>query len=582
MIAATVVFTKSATWKHSPMHYPVLGFLAYAIVRYFTSPLEYESRLELLRVCLYTLVYFICVCNFHHSRDRSVLIGVLVVLAVGESAYGIWQFATKSHMVLTWSRPEQYYNRGGGTYICPNHLAGFLEMVLGMLISRIVFLSFSKHSIKQSALKNIIIIYAAIVSIMGLVATLSRGGWIALAVGLLLLLIWGGWEWHKLWPRLAVAVAGLGLLALLLYKVEPVRNYIFLTLKGGQGNGAISLYDPSLGGRTFLAKTTLAMIRERPFFGTGAGTWEWFYPQYRPPKSPPSPEYPHNDLLNLISDYGFVGLILVLAALTCFYRHVILLTTGNISSEQKSMAIGSAISVTSILIHSLFDFNLHILANALLFVSLMGFAVAMDENKNRSQRVELKPAARYTLAAFLLVVAVFGVWHVVPTGLAEYCKSQGKDLTQTLQWDDAQGYYLMAIAKDPKFPTPYVKLADIYRSQSVWRKDPARRNEQIDLAKQAIASYQKSLALNPFQSEVMLRMATAYEIIGENEAALNLCKRAIEIDPVNPFNYLCIGKFYRHIGDEKNAIEAYEKANSLNFGYNDLTAPFNLEELRKP
>jgi hypothetical protein len=67
-------FGKAVCWKSSPVHWPVLGFFVYALVRYFTSPIEYESRLELLNVGFYAIVYFLCAANFYHTRDRVFLL----------------------------------------------------------------------------------------------------------------------------------------------------------------------------------------------------------------------------------------------------------------------------------------------------------------------------------------------------------------------------------------------------------------------------------------------------------------------------------------------------------------------------
>src|SRR5262245_45125806 len=56
--------TASAQLKQSPLHAPVLAFLAYALVRYFTSPIEYEARIEVFQIVLCVAVYFVCANEF--------------------------------------------------------------------------------------------------------------------------------------------------------------------------------------------------------------------------------------------------------------------------------------------------------------------------------------------------------------------------------------------------------------------------------------------------------------------------------------------------------------------------------------
>src|SRR4051812_28831586 len=71
LLWATKLFSGKAYWNHSPVHYPVIAFFLYALYRYFTSPVEYDSRMELFEVGLLTFFYFAIASNFHHSRDRS-------------------------------------------------------------------------------------------------------------------------------------------------------------------------------------------------------------------------------------------------------------------------------------------------------------------------------------------------------------------------------------------------------------------------------------------------------------------------------------------------------------------------------
>src|SRR6266850_1661612 len=109
--AGKLMLAKETRWKYSPMHWPVAGFLAYAAFRYVGSPLEYEARIELFQVGLCGLVYFVCANQFHRPRDRTAFLVVLMILAVFESGYGIWQALSKTDAVLQWARPEGYRGR---------------------------------------------------------------------------------------------------------------------------------------------------------------------------------------------------------------------------------------------------------------------------------------------------------------------------------------------------------------------------------------------------------------------------------------------------------------------------------------
>jgi len=86
------------------------------------------------------------------------------------SFYAVFQFVTSSDRVWTFISP--YKHRASGTYISPNHLAGLLDMILPlalcwMLVSR------------TKILTKVFIGYAALAIAGGLAVTLSRGGWAA-------------------------------------------------------------------------------------------------------------------------------------------------------------------------------------------------------------------------------------------------------------------------------------------------------------------------------------------------------------------------------------------------------------------
>jgi hypothetical protein len=189
--AARLLFSKDATWSRSPMHWPVAGFVAYAAIRYWYSPLEYDARVELFQVGVCGLAYFVCANQFHLARDRAIIISILVALALFESGYGLWQAFSKTDTVLQWVRPEGYRGRASGSLICPNHLAGMLEMILGLVVARAVIVRRECQSLERAAIIKMLTLYAALMIVVGIHFTFSRAGWAATVVCLLMLLFIG-------------------------------------------------------------------------------------------------------------------------------------------------------------------------------------------------------------------------------------------------------------------------------------------------------------------------------------------------------------------------------------------------------
>jgi O-antigen ligase len=122
------------------------------------------------------------------------------------------------------------------------------------------------------------------------------------------------------------------------------------------------------------------IISDRPVFGTGVGTYRWVFPAYKDDRFGGNfYEHAHNDLLEVIGEQGIMGFaFLASGVLIVFVRMV--RAFGKTQDLLMRGALFAAISGTMALsVHGLVDFNLHIPANALFFVVLLGIgAVACD------------------------------------------------------------------------------------------------------------------------------------------------------------------------------------------------------------
>jgi O-antigen ligase len=583
--AIQIFLSPDAPWKKSPMNWPVVAVVAYAVVRYFTSPFEYDARIELFQIGLCALAYFIAANQFNRPIDRTLLLAVLAAVALAESAYAFWQFGAKSDAVLFWTRPEGYRGRGSGTYICPNNMAALLEMALGLIVARAALVHVRKVPLERFVLRKILLAYAALMAVGGIVITFSRTGWIVTVAGLLLFLFWGDWRPRLSWPRVAVVFAALGLMWLVASKFPPVRNYLIqsFTVRQTTDTRAVALRDPSMGGRLHMFTGTLKLIGERPVLGSGLGSWQWFYGKYKHPIIQSHPEHTHNEFLNLTSDYGLVGLLLMGTFIVGFYRHALAASAPALPAEQRAFAIGSAISISTVLAHSWFDFPFHIPANALLLAVIAGGTAAINDAQGRFVPMVMKPFARYSLASVLLLGCVTGAWLFGRTALAAHYSSLGSEAKLRFIADKsvALDYFSRAILLDPNNPEPHAKIGDIYRGQAAWRVGSEKMQERKQLALQAVDAYRHSIRLNSFQSDVLLRLGRACDLAGEDEEALKSYLRAVEVDPVNAYVHAALGRHYRDRGDLERAREAFNKSWALNTT-SDLQAPFNLEELGPP
>ena len=154
-----------------PLCWVVLAFAIYAVARYLTADIEYVARQEMIQVVMYAFLFFAIVNNLYRQEYSQVISFTLVFLAMGISAYAVFQFFTHSERV--WNLVAMYPGRGTGTYISPNNLACFLEMILPLAVAYLL-------AGRISPLMRILLGYSALVILAGIVVTFSRGGWVAM------------------------------------------------------------------------------------------------------------------------------------------------------------------------------------------------------------------------------------------------------------------------------------------------------------------------------------------------------------------------------------------------------------------
>jgi len=268
-----------------------------------------------------------------------------------------------------------------GPFVNGNHYAAYVT--LGILVSFGLLLAIlggpdgqlSRENVRAAlvdrawSVPRLIVLGAfVILGTSGLILSGSRGGLIALAAGLVVLLPLG--RLRALIPA-AVAVVVLAALALGLASWLGREQRTLQT-----GFFAESVSDPSLATRSDMWGRTWRIIVDHPLTGTGLGTFPWAYATYDREGEWLGTLQAHNDYLQLISDTGLVGLVLLAWLIVALIRRGFLPALRPPEGRAPWTTIALAAAAFAMLVHSVLEFNFQIPAVAALFAVIAGMLLA--------------------------------------------------------------------------------------------------------------------------------------------------------------------------------------------------------------
>jgi O-antigen ligase len=523
-----------------PLCWVVLAFAIYAIARYLTADIEYVARQEMIQVVMYAFLFFAIVNNLHRQEFSQVISFALVFLAMGISAYAVFQFFTHSDRV--WNLGAMYPGRGTGTYISPNNLACFLEMTLPLALAYLIVG-------RISPVMRILLGYSALVILAGIVVTFSRGGWVACAIALAVLIgILIANRQHRLPSILLLAVLlGGGAIFFTTY-IAHTGSYV---KRVGRILNDTSPTDDNLDVRRDLWIVADQMWRDHFWWGAGPAHFNYLFPVYRPERIQMQPDRAHNDYLNLLADWGTVGGIIALAGICVFAaglwqtrKHVrrVEREFKNGFSNRHAFFLGASVALLALAVHSVVDFNLHIPANAILGVTLLALLSSnlrfATEKFWVGLRLPLKILATLPLAAGILYLGAQEFRH----GRETLWLARAENLPY---FSPARLAALeKAFAADPQnFQTAY-DIGECYRLQSF---DGADNYES--LAHTAMNWYSRGMKLNPHSGYPCMGYGMCLDWLDRHDEAETYFNRADALDPNNYFIAANTGWHYAQAGD---------------------------------
>ncbi len=356
------------TLPRSPMNRPIAALVILVLLSTAFSPHKAFAVEGVFLLLTFVAAYYVTVASVRNRKQQRILVYVIVSTAAMLAVIGMLKRFDPT-LFPWWTYPDvgsTSQTSVTGPYVNRNHLAGFLEMAIPLLL--VLFITRSRTMETKFAL-----IVLALFLITTQAFTLSRGGWTSTLAAILFLaavLVFRNDAVHR---KVVVTITvGVMVIAIIVLSSFPVVQRIT----------TLTQQDPidNLDGRMRIWQGTVHQIADHPWLGTGPRTFALAYPAYQVPGDISLPLFAHNDYLQFTAENGIWFIPILIYASVCFFKaefHKL-----RSPSRQKSgLALGAMAGGVAILVHSLSDFNLNIPANALLFTVIVALGTSCSNSK---------------------------------------------------------------------------------------------------------------------------------------------------------------------------------------------------------
>ena len=363
LLWAIIIFRDSkATIYWNRLLWPILGILIIGILQLFfgATPYRYITRLELLRIGAYLIIFFLSIQAFRERPDLTKLAWFLIFLCFGVSLFGIIQHFT-SESVIYWLRPLRAGGDPFGPYVNRNHFAGFVELTLPIGLATLVFRGVQRDVYPLVGL-------LAIVPAGALILSGSRGGIVSFAFEIAVLWLLARGRQSSERPQfVGIGIVALAALALIAWLGAGRAIERFSTIHVGE---------VTVDRRVSMFRGAAHLFADHPITGVGLGALVAAYPRYETVYDGKLVDHVHNDYIETLAETGLLGGICGLAFLWILFRQAKSCYAVEQGHFSRALHAGAVAGLCGMLLHSFVDFNLHIPANALLFLLLAHLATS--------------------------------------------------------------------------------------------------------------------------------------------------------------------------------------------------------------
>lgn len=531
------------SYKISPLNFPLFMFVLTAVSSLLiNNNLEFNNLKENFNLLSYFLIYFLVINNLRNKNSFYFCFKIFLIVASIVSIYLLIQYYKLDpflHDITTLT----------STLGNQNYVANYLALVFPINFALFLILKNKKEKIFYTTV--------LIINYTGIIICHTRAIWAALFFSFLFSVflifkfkIRNILKENKKWLILLFSIF---LIIAIIYSVDNPLNRSPISAT----ERAVSVFDAqeqdkSLNQRFLTWQSTLNMIKDKPFFGSGIGSFKLNYLYYQADLLRQKPDYlkyynksaeAHNEYLQIWSEMGIIGLLFFLLFIYLFYHHSIKIIRELEKNEEKIILIGLISGITITLFHSIFSFPLHIPATSAAFWFMVGLTVVTEDmflKKNRNSKIIKYRRIFFYSGNNKIIINIFktGIMIIV--------------------------IFFMIILINTLIIKPYI--AEIYYFSGM--RDSVDKNYE-----KALSNFEYSAQLDNYNGRNLHALGTTYYNFKIYDKAEQVLQRAKNyITDVNTFYIL--GLVYFKIKKYKEAEKEFKQAIFLNpkfiEGYHNL------------
>jgi O-antigen ligase/Flp pilus assembly protein TadD len=374
-------------YSSNSLNLPILLFILIATLSILINSTPWISLKDFIYFLSYFLIYFFIINNIKTKDSINFCLIIFFITVSIISLYLLLQYYGLDPFL---SDIQQLTSTLGNQ----NYVASYLALIFPI--------AFSFFLIETKKINKILFEVVLLINYTGIIICHTRAIWAALFFSLLLFrYLLSHYKMNKILKdnkKWLIILFSLFILITLIYSTDNPLNRSPITAIE-RAISAFDMQDTSLKIHFLEWQSTMDMIKDRPLFGSGLGTFPLYYLNYQADSLQKNPNYlnfagkvgeAHNEYLQLGAEIGIIGLLVFILIIILFYKTNFNLIKKIKTINGKIIVISLLSGITVTLIDSIFSFPFHIPAVGSAFWFIIGLAIASENVFVKKEREDAK------------------------------------------------------------------------------------------------------------------------------------------------------------------------------------------------